>query len=150
MQEMMSRKNGYYQEFIQRITEDDLLPGARQLLDELFDFGFKLAVASASKNARKVIDRLGSADLFTVIADGYSVERAKPAPDLFLYAARKLPAAPEECAVIEDAAAGVEAARAAGMLSIGIGPAERVGQAAFFYPSVADIDLSDILGEKVD
>lgn len=142
---MMDRKNNYYKEFIKQITEEDLLPGAKELLDELKSRGYKLAVASASKNAKPVIKNLGVEHVFDQISDGYSVEKTKPAPDLFLYTAKQLGLKPEECVVIEDAEAGIEAALAAGMTAVGIGPEERVGKAHFRYDKVADINLDDIL-----
>lgn len=145
MQEMMDRKNGYYREFIKTVSEKDLLPGALDLLDRLKAMNYRLALASASKNAPVVVERLGIAHYFEVIADGNSVEKTKPAPDLFLYVSEKMNLPPAECLVVEDAEAGVEAAKAAGMTTIGIGPQERVGAADFVYPSVAEIRIEDFL-----
>lgn len=146
MQEMMERKNNYYQEYINTITSDDLLPGIKGILTQLKDSNYKLAIASASKNAKPVVKNLGIEELFDTISDGYSVEKTKPAPDLFLHTARNLGVEPGECAVVEDAESGIEAALAAGMLAIGIGPTERVGKAHYRYDTVADIDLEEILG----
>jgi len=139
LQEMMDRKNRYYVESIQNITPADLLPGAATLLDELRQAGIKIAIASASKNARPVVAKLGISDRVDAIADGYSVERPKPAPDLFLYAAHQLGCELRQCVVVEDAAAGVEAALAAGMWTVGLGPAERVGAAHIVFPSLAGV-----------
>ncbi|MGM0682402.1 MAG: beta-phosphoglucomutase [Thermodesulfobacteriota bacterium] len=145
MQELMDRKNHYYNEFIKNISEDDLLPGVLSVLEELRSRQFRLALASASKNAPRVIEGLGIAPYFDAIADGNSVEKTKPAPDLFLYATEKMEVAPEHCLVVEDAAAGITAAQRAGMYTIGIGPEERVGAADYVYPSVAEIRLEDII-----
>ncbi|MDY6825960.1 MAG: beta-phosphoglucomutase [Bacillota bacterium] len=142
--ELMDRKNGYYREYLNNITMGDLLPGVIELLDKLQDRGCRLALASASKNAPAVIERLNIASYFDAIADGNSVEKTKPAPDLFLYAAHQLGLPPENCLVVEDAEAGIAAARAAGMATIGIGPSERVGEADYVYPSVEAIELEDI------
>ena len=87
MLEMMERKNRYYQELLKQVTPDDLLPGARPLLDALRTAGMKIAIGSASKNAREVVQRLQIAPCIDAMADGYSVVRPKPAPDLFVYAA---------------------------------------------------------------
>jgi kojibiose phosphorylase len=144
MQALMERKNRYYREMIQRLTPADLLPGAAELLAELRQAGIKIAIASASKNARDVIRRLGIEELVDAIADGYSVERQKPAPDLFLHAARQLGVPPEACVVVEDAASGVEAARAAGMRVVGLGPPERVGQADVVFPSLEGVTLETL------
>lgn len=144
MREFMDRKNSYYLAFIKSISEKDLLPGALPLLQELRSKQFRLALASASKNAPQVIEGLRIGSFFDVIADGNSVEKTKPAPDLFLFAAEKLAVTPGLCIVVEDAEAGITAARAAGMRTIGIGPEERVGEADYIYPSVAAIRLEDI------
>jgi beta-phosphoglucomutase len=145
MKELMDRKNSYYQESISGITEEDLLPGAEDILRELKSRSFRLALASASKNAPQVVESLGIASFFEVIAHGGSVEKTKPAPDLFLFVAEQLKIAPESCVVVEDAEAGIAAARAAGMATIGIGPAERVGEADFIYPSVEKLRLEEII-----
>ena len=145
IQEMMERKNSYYLEFIKEITPDDLLPGAKELLEALRAAGLKTALGSASKNAGEALERLGICNLLDAISDGYSVERQKPAPDLFLHAARQLGLGPADCVVVEDAAAGIEAAIAGGFRTIGLGPVERVGQADLVLPSLAGARLDDIL-----
>jgi len=143
--EMMDRKNRYYLEFIRGITPRDVLPGARELLEEIHAAGLKSALGSASKNAVDVIERLGITDLFDAIADGNSVKLQKPAPDLFLYAAAQLGLDPAVCVVVEDAAAGIQAAQAGGFLPIGIGPEERVGMADLVLPSLQGVHLNDLL-----
>jgi len=143
--EMMERKNKYYLDFIKEISPRDLLPGAKELLEELRAAGLKNALGSASKNASEVLDRLGIRSLFDAISDGHSVERQKPAPDLFLHAARQLNLSPAECVVVEDAAAGIEAAKAGGFRSIGLGPRERVGAADANFPSLEGLHLADLL-----
>jgi beta-phosphoglucomutase len=151
LQEMMERKNRYYLEYIREITANDLLPGAKELLQEIRAAGLRTAIGSASKNSSEVIDRLGIRSLLDAISDGYSVERQKPAPDLFLNAAAQLGLQPAECVVVEDATAGVEAAIAGGFRSIGLGPVERVGQADLVLPNLEKANLRTILatlGEK--
>jgi kojibiose phosphorylase len=144
LQEMMDRKNRYYVESIQNISPQDLLPGVVTLLDELKQAGIKIALGSASKNARTVIEKLGIANRIDAIADGYSVQRPKPAPDLFLYAAKQLGLEPAQSVVVEDAEAGIEAALAGGMWAIGLGPASRVGAAHIVLPSLAGVHWSDL------
>ncbi len=145
IQEMLERKNRYYLEFIRDIRPADVLPGARELLVEIRQAGLKSALGSASKNAREVIERLGIADLLDAISDGSSVERQKPAPDLFLHAAGQLHLQADECVVVEDAAAGIEAARAGGFHTLGLGPPERVGEAEHILDSLKDAHLNQIL-----
>jgi beta-phosphoglucomutase len=145
IQEMMERKNRYYVEFIQDVTPADMLPGACELLLEIRTAGLKTAIGSASKNTCQVVEKLEIASLIDAISDGYSVENPKPAPDLFLHAAAQIGFPPTECVVVEDAAAGIEAAKAGGFRSIGLGPIERVSAADLVYPSLAGVHLEQIL-----
>ena len=144
LQELMDRKNRYYVESIQTITPQDVFPGALELLDELRRSGIKIAIGSASKNARAVIEKLGIGNLVDAIADGDSVQRPKPAPDLFLCAAKQLGLDPAHCVVVEDATVGIAAAIAAGMWAIGIGPSDRVGAANIVLPNLIGVHLSDL------
>lgn len=145
IQAFMARKNEYYLRFIQEISPRDLLPGARELLLELRARGYKIALGSASKNARQVLKSLAISNLFDAISDGDSVENPKPAPDLFLHAAQQLGLTPEECVVVEDAEAGIQAAKAGGFYAVGLGPPERVGNADAVFPSLEGVTLADIL-----
>jgi HAD superfamily hydrolase (TIGR01509 family) len=145
IQEMMERKNKYYLELIHNLTPADLLPGARELLEEIHAAGLKTGLGSASKNAREVIQRLGIESLLDAVADGSSVELQKPAPDLFLHAAELLGLSPAECVVVEDAAAGIEAGRAGGFYTLGLGRPERVGDANIIFESLEGAKLDAIL-----
>ncbi len=144
LQAMMERKNHYYVESIATITPQDLFPGAVELLQELRQAGIKIAIGSASKNARTVIEKLGIGNLVDTIADGDSVIRVKPAPDIFLFAAHQLGLDPARCVVVEDATVGIEGAIAAGMWSIGIGPTNRVGAASIVLPNLIGVHLVDL------
>ncbi len=147
--EMTERKNRYYVESLQEISAENLLPGALTILQALKARNVKLAVGSASKNARFVLERLDIFRIFDVIADGHSVTQSKPSPDLFLFAAQQMDAAPAQCVVVEDATSGIEAALAAGMWALGIGPQERVGRAhACFVDTLALSDAN--LGAVID
>lgn len=137
--------NDNYLEFIRAIGPVDLLPGARELLMEIRQAGLKSALGSASKNAPEVVERLGIAELLDAVSHGGSVERQKPAPDLFLHAAGQLGLPPQECVVVEDAAAGIEAGRAGGFHTLGLGPPERVGNAEVVMDSLKDAHLQKIL-----
>lgn len=145
IQAMMVRKNSYYLDFIKGISPRDLLPGAKELLEEIQVAGLKSAIGSASQNASEVIDRLRLRLLLNAISDGYSVEQPKPAPDLFLHTASQLGIPPAECVVVEDAAAGIVAAKAGGFRTVGIGPRQRVGKADVVLPSLTDVHLDDLL-----
>ncbi|MCL4559746.1 MAG: beta-phosphoglucomutase [Chloroflexi bacterium] len=139
LQVLMERKNRYYLEIVNDLTPEDLLPGAKELLQEIRRAGVKIAIGSASKNARLVIERLGIAALVDAVSDGYSVSRQKPAPDLFLHAADQLGIDPSHSVVFEDAGAGVAAALAGGMWAVGLGPGERVGKAHIIIPNLEGV-----------
>jgi beta-phosphoglucomutase len=128
LNELMSIKNAYYQEMLVQVSPADLLPGVAELLDELDGAAIPYAIASASRNARDVVQRLGLAGRLAAIADGNSVARTKPAPDLFRFAAAQLGLMPHEALVVEDAAAGIAAALAAGMPALALGPEERFAE----------------------
>lgn len=143
--EWTDRKNGYYQEYLEEISKDDILDDMESKLKRLIEDGYKIAVASSSRNAKKVLKNLGITEMFDTISDGNSVENAKPAPDLFLHTAEKIGLKPEECVVLEDAESGVEAALAANMKAVGVGPEKRVGKAHLVYSSVEEIDFDEII-----
>ena len=143
---LMERKNCYYQDLLLGITPEEVLPGVMKLLMEIRLAEGKTALASASKNAQAVILRLKIDWLFDAVSDGYSVERQKPAPDLFLHAANQLGLPPEWCVVFEDAEAGIAAARAGCFRSVGLGSNERVGNAEVVFPNLENVHLRDILG----
>ena len=139
--EMLDRKNQYYRELLHHLGPEDLLPGALPLVRALREAGVKVAIGTVSKNAPLIVERLGLDREVDLVADGHSVERSKPAPDIFLYAALHLGVPPERCVVVEDAAAGIDAALAAGMWAVGLGPAERVGHAHVRFPNLQQVAL---------
>lgn len=141
--EIAYRKNEEYKRLVTEMTPADLFPGARELLEALRAAGFKTAVASASKNCHAVVDQLEIRPLLDAVVDGTDAPRSKPDPQVFLVAAEQIGAAPGTSVVVEDAAAGVEAALAAGMVCIGIGPAERVGQAQRRVAAVGELGVAD-------
>ena len=143
--EMMERKNRYYNTLIEQMTPNEVVPGGVQLLHEIREAGLKTAIASASKNCMTVLERLNLVSFFDGIADGYSVTHGKPAPDIFVYAAGLVHVPTAACIGVEDADAGVEAIKAAGMLAIGIGPAERFHKADKVLPTLAHKHLTDLL-----
>ncbi len=141
IEDFLERKNNYYLEYLEGITENDYLPGIKGLLQELKLSNIKIALGSASKNAMIVLDKLNATHFFDVIGDGNSVSNPKPAPDLFTYVAIKLKLEPQECLVIEDAAPGIEAAHKAKMKAIGIGQQEILGEAEIVLKSTNLLNL---------
>ncbi len=146
-EEWLTLKNDYYRSYLKEITPADMLPGIAVFLTEAQEAGIKLGVGSASKNAREVLRNLGIAALMDAIGDGHTVTNAKPAPDLFLWVAGKLDAFPRQTVIFEDAEAGISAAKHAGMHTVGLGPAERVGHAEIILPSMEGVHVRDILAK---
>lgn len=119
---LAERKNAHFAELIRRLTPADLLPGMGPLLADLRAAGVRTAIASASHNAPEVIRRLEIGQAIDAVVDPRGLVRGKPDPEIFLAAAETLGVRPEDCVGIEDAAVGIEAIRAAGMVAVGIGP----------------------------
>jgi beta-phosphoglucomutase len=146
IQEMMDRKNRYYVQMIASMSPKDLVAGGRDLLQGIRDAGIKVAIASSSKNCRTVLERLDIMSYLDGIADGNSVVNSKPAPDLFIYAAGLVQVPTPACLGVEDADAGIEAIKTAGMQALGIGPQERFHRADKVLPTLANMHLEDMLG----
>jgi beta-phosphoglucomutase len=140
--ELAERKNRYYLALVDGLSPRDAFVGVPELLRELRQAGLRLAVASSSRNAGVVLERLGLVDAFDAIVDGNAAPRSKPDPQVFLVAAERLDVAPEYCVAVEDAESGVAAAIAAGMIVIGVGPVERVGAATRVVSATGQIDLA--------
>ena len=122
-EDLAERKNGLYRELLNTMTPEDVSSEVRSTLKELQNRGYLLAVGSSSKNAKFILAKVDLLHAFDAISDGTNITRSKPDPEVFLKAAEFLGAAPEECYVVEDAQAGIDAAKAGGMQAIGIGDA---------------------------
>ena len=130
-QTYLVKKNTEYLGYVNKMTSEEILPGIIELLDYLDAHNITYALGSASKNAPLILEKVGLYNRFSAIVDGNDVSKAKPDPEVFLIGAEKLKMNPENCIVVEDAIAGVEAANAAKMLSIGIGNAELLHEAGY-------------------
>jgi len=140
-------KNEYYKGMISALTSADILPGVMRFLGELRERGIKQAIGSSSRNTPVILERIGMSDYFDAVADGNDITRSKPDPEVFLLAARRMGMAPEACIVVEDAAAGVEAAVAAGMKVLAVGFAAGHPKADWSAPDLDAIRAGRILGE---
>lgn len=141
-QELAKRKNEWYVEYISQMDASEILPGALSFLQQCRENGLKTALGSASKNAPMILRNTGLAPYFDAIIDGTHTSQAKPDPEVFLLGARELGVNPENCVVFEDAEAGIEAARRAGMRCVGIGTPETLGAADLVIPSLESMTLS--------
>ena len=144
---LMASKNEDYLERIAHMDEEDLLPGVKKVLDYLTENDIPYALGSASKNARPILKGLKIEDRFEAIVDGNDVTKAKPDPEVFLVAAKKLEMSPADCVVFEDSVAGVEAANLAGMTSVGIGDKQILKKADYIFADFTEINIDFI--EKI-
>jgi beta-phosphoglucomutase len=144
-QELADRKNRYFVESLSTVTTEVLLPGALSTLKELRKRGIKVAVASNSRNAKTIIDQSQIKELLDTIVDGFDITNSKPDPEVFLLAANNVDIPPAQCLVVEDAVAGIESARRAGMKALGIGTKERLPNANIVIPNLAAISVDDLL-----
>jgi len=136
-------KNRDYVELIATMTPDDLLPGALRALEDVRAAGLRIGLASVSRNAFTVLDRLGIRDRFDDVVDAATVARGKPDPEIFLTAAAHLGVDPTDCLGVEDAAAGVASIKDAGMFAVGVGDPRVLHRADRVIPSMAAFRLSD-------
>jgi beta-phosphoglucomutase len=138
-------KNGWFLEYVHQMDEREIFPGVVEFLKELNARKVPISLGSASKNAPEILQKTGLAQYFDQVVDGSMVTEAKPAPDIFLCAARLLNTPPEHCLVFEDAAAGVEAARRAGMKCIGVGLPDALPGADFWITDFTGLDTQRAL-----
>jgi len=118
---MMEKKNKIYIEKLEELTEKDILTGALDLINGLKKNKIKIAVGSSSKNTSLILNKIGLKNDFDAVIDGNKIENSKPNPEVFLKCAKALDVSPSDCVVIEDAKAGIDAARRAGMIAISVG-----------------------------
>jgi len=140
---LADRKNAWFVEYIEAMKPDEIFPGVKSLIKDIRKKGIKVALASSSKNAPRVIELLGIADLFDVVVDGSMIVDTKPDPEIFLLCAQQMNLKPKDCLVFEDAEAGVEAAIRAGMKCIGVG-SENLGKADRVIAKTADFKVEDL------
>lgn len=136
-------KNAHYQELIATMTPRDLLPGVLRALEQVRDAGLRIGLASVSKNAFTVLDRLGIRERFDDVVDAATIRNSKPHPEIFLTAAAHLGVAPLDCLGVEDAAAGVASIKDAGMFAVGVGDPGVLHRADRVIPSMEAFSLFD-------
>lgn len=125
---ILARKNDAYRKMLGTMTEEDVSPEVRETLKMLREAGYLLAIGSSSRNTKYILEKVKLSEAFDAVSDGTNIERSKPDPQVFLMAAQFLKTEPRECYVVEDADAGIEAAKAGGMTAVGIGPAAAYGR----------------------
>ena len=136
---LAEKKNQIYRELLKTMTAADVSDEVRKTLKQLHEDGFKLAVGSSSKNAKFILEKVDLTDVFDAISDGTNITKSKPDPEVFLKAAEFLGLSAAECAVVEDATAGIDAAKAGRMRAIGIGDAAKYEKADQHIEKFSDL-----------
>ncbi|MDU5947203.1 MAG: beta-phosphoglucomutase [Paenibacillus macerans] len=139
--ELAERKNEVYRGLLGNLTDGDMLPGVADTLSVLRERGYKIAIGSSSKNTPVILERIGLSGYFDAVADGNGIKNSKPDPEVFLLAAGKLGVPPAGCLVVEDAEAGIIAAKRGGMAAAAIGEARSCVEADYSLVSIADLLL---------
>ncbi|AXT58667.1 MULTISPECIES: beta-phosphoglucomutase [Aquimarina] len=136
---LMAKKNEEYLNYIETMDTSEVLPDVPRVLDYLLTEDQAVALGSASKNARIILDKVLLRDKFHAIVDGTDVSKAKPDPEVFLIGAQKLGVDPKDCVVFEDSVAGIQAANVANMVSIGIGDPKVLHEADYVFKNFTEI-----------
>jgi beta-phosphoglucomutase len=143
--ELATQKNEWYLELVQQMTPDAILPGIPAFFAQTRQAGIRIALGSVSKNARLILEKIGMLSDFDAIIDGTRISRSKPDPEVFLLGATDLQTDPAACVVFEDAVAGIEAARRAGMRTVGIGSPDVLTEADIVVPSLENLTVLQLL-----
>ena len=140
--QLAERKNEYYKELINELTPDDILPGVTDKLKELKENGIKVAIGSSSKNTPIILRQIGLDSFFDAVSDGNNITHSKPNPEVFVKASEMLGITAEECMIVEDADAGIEAGKRAGMKTLAVQGAKG---ADFSVKDLAECDILSYL-----
>lgn len=139
--EWATRKNAWYLDLVKQMTPDEVLKGVPEFLTSLRANNIKIALGSASKNSKLILERINMLDYFDAIIDGNNITKGKPDPQVFLMGAEATHCKPEECVVFEDAVAGVQAGKAGGMKVIGVGSADILTEADFVIAGFEEMTI---------
>jgi beta-phosphoglucomutase len=140
----LTQKNEDYLSYIENMDETEILPGVVTILEFIKEKNQLIALGSASKNARPILEKVKLLHFFDAIVDGNDVTNAKPDPEVFLIAAKLLNATNENSIVFEDSVAGIQAANIANMISIGIGDDKILHEAKYNFKDFTFMDTSFI------
>ncbi len=144
-QELAAQKNAWYLELVQQMTSGAILPGVAAFFAQIKAADLKTALGSVSKNAPLILERIGMTHAFDAVIDGNKITHSKPDPEVFLKGAAELHVAPAACVVFEDAVAGIEAAKRAGMRTIGIGTPDVLTEADVVISGFASVTVTELL-----
>jgi beta-phosphoglucomutase len=143
-EQLATEKNTWYVDMISHMTPAEILPGAKEFVQACRHAGLKTALGSASKNSMTILEKIEMVPMFDAIIDGNKVSKPKPDPEVFLKGAEELQIPPANCVVFEDAIAGIEAAIAGGMKSVGIGSPAVLGEADLVVSGLDKMSLEKL------
>ena len=139
--EWATRKNAWYLESVMQMTPNEVLKGVPEFLKSLRANGIKIALGSASKNSRLILEKINMIEFFDVIIDGNDITKGKPDPQVFLLGAEATNCKPDDCVVFEDALAGVQAGKTGGMRVIGVGDEQILHEADFVIKGFEEMTI---------
>jgi beta-phosphoglucomutase len=143
---MATIKNDYYKELLAtKLSPKDILPGVLNILSDLKAAGIKIAIGSSSRNTPTILKQIGLDQTFDAISDGNNIKNSKPDPEVFLIAAEWLGLSPADCLVVEDAEAGITAAKAGGMKALAVGSAANDKRADITAKDLSEISVKKII-----
>ncbi|MFD2573843.1 beta-phosphoglucomutase [Spirosoma soli] len=145
--ELAAQKNKWYLDLVSRMTSDDILPGVATFFSQVRKAGLETALGSVSKNAPLILERIGMTQAFDAIIDGTKISKGKPDPEVFAKGAQELDRQPAECVVFEDAVAGVQAGKRAGMFVVGLGSPDVLTEADLIAPSLEALTVEEVLAK---
>ena len=144
-QDWATRKNGWYLDLVKEMTSKEVLPGVKDFLNILKENNIKIALGSASKNSKLILERIEMLSYFDAIIDGNNITKGKPNPEVFLLGAEATRCKPEECVVFEDALAGVQAGKAGGMKVVGVGSPEILTEADIVIATFKEMTMEKLM-----
>ncbi|WP_409272812.1 beta-phosphoglucomutase [Neobacillus sp. SCS-31] len=142
---LAEEKNRHYKELLNAINEEAVMPGIKRLIDELKEHNIKIAIASSSTNSERVLKKIGLFEKFDYIVDATKLTKGKPDPEIFLKAAEYLKVSAENCAAIEDGAAGLQAIKKTPMFSVGIGETLLEEKPDWYVDSTSEITFQELV-----
>ena len=144
-EKLAAQKNTEYVELLEELTPADILPGLLSVLDQAEALGMKSSIASASKNAPHILEKLGIKERFAHIVDPNTLVKGKPDPEIFVSEAEAIGIKPEEAIGFEDAQAGIEGIKGANMFAVGVSVGEPLHGADLIINSLEEIDLAKLV-----
>jgi len=145
IESLLEAKNNIYKDYIKDLNENDVCEGVLNFINDAIKNNIKIALYSASRNAKRILCQLKIIDLFTVIIDGNNVSNAKPDPEGFKIAADLTKTNTKDYVVFEDSISGIEGANKLNMYTVGIGSRDVLKNADVVYKGFKNLKIKDII-----